>query len=323
MTGIRLWRFCLGKTTIGCQPEEGLFSMAIAPARRRRIAVSLTLAVGLGALGTAGCGHQRSAGSESLSDLRGAKTVQPRSQAARLDLGLVGVLARIGNQEVRSSGTVIDGDRGLVLTSAHSVWGASSLKLATGVAVLHGRIVARSPCDDLALVETQPWVPGMVALPQARGRIEPGPLNAVGRRWGDDGGDIVSTSAEAASGRPRGVPLLAAIAGGVRLDGALTPEASGGPVLASAGRVVGIIDVASARGAQKAVAIPIRLVRDRMQDLRPGPGSLYVGWSEYYRCTPLQHAYAAAAYPGFRPRDARLNAPVAATRLPGTQGLDR
>jgi S1-C subfamily serine protease len=297
--------------------------VAFAWARRRLTPIGTALAVALVALAATACGGHRSAApSDGPATPRAGSAVR-HGDGQRLDMGLVAVLARIGNQEVRSSGTVIDGDRGLVLTSAHSVWGASSLKLATGVAVLHGRIVARSPCDDLALVETQPWVPGMVALPQARGRIEPGPLNAVGRRWGDDGGDIVSTSAQAASGRPRGLPLLAAIAGGVRLDGALTPEASGGPVLDSAGRVVGIIDVASARGAQKAVAIPIRLVRDRMQDLRPGPGSLYVGWSEYYRCTPLQHAYAAAAYPGFRPRDARLNAPVAATRLPGTQGLDR
>src|SRR3954449_4109532 len=226
MTGIRLWRFCLGKTTIGCQPEEGLLSMAIAPARRRRIAVWLTLAVGLGALGTAGCGHQRSASSESLSDLRGAKTVQPRSQAARLDLGLVGVSARIGDRDVRSSGTVIDGDRGLILTSAHSVWGASSLKLATGVAVLHGRIVARSPCDDLALVETQPWVPGMVALPQASGPLPGGRLTTVARGWDDGGGGIVSTAAQAAAGRRRPpAPLLAAIAGGGGLRGGAAPAA--------------------------------------------------------------------------------------------------
>src|SRR4051794_26821242 len=112
--------------------------MAIAPARTR---IGLTLTAGLVALAAVGCGHQDSAGPKDGTTLRGG--TQPRGKAERLDLAMVAVSARIGSRDVRSSGTVIDGDRGLILTSAHSVWGAASLKLDTGVAVLHGRIVAR------------------------------------------------------------------------------------------------------------------------------------------------------------------------------------
>jgi 2-alkenal reductase len=283
----------------------------------------MAVAVGLLALATNGCGHHEAvAHGGGAATLRGA-TAPEHGDGTTRDLGLVAILARIGDREVRSSGTVVDGDRGLVLTSAHSVWGASSLKLGTGVAALHGRIVARSPCDDLALVETQPWVPGLVALPQATGPLEPGGLTTLARQWDDGGGGIVSTGAHTVSGHRRpGSPLLRAIEGGVWVRGALGPEASGGPVLDSAGRVVGITDVVGAGGDGRAIAVPISLVRKRMQDLRRGPGSLFVGWSEYYRCAPLQHAYAEAAYPGFRARDARLNAPVAATRLPGTRKLD-
>jgi hypothetical protein len=296
------------------------FVVATAPARRRLHPIGTTFAVGLVAL-VAACGGHHSAPTSAGSGaaLRGGTTAPA---GARLELGLVAISARIGNREVRSSGTVVDGDRGMILTSAHSVWGASSLKLATGVAVLHGRIVARSPCDDLALVETQPWVPGLAALPQASGPLEPGPLTAVGRRWVDDGSGIESTPARAEPGRRAGAtPLLAEIVRSVRLRGALAPEASGGPVLDAAGRVVGITDVAGT--AHQAVAVPMSLVRQRLNDLRPGPGTLFVGWSEYYRCAPRQHAYAAATYPGFRRRDARLDAPVAASRLPGTRKLDR
>ena len=64
----------------------------------------------------------------------------PPSPQARLDLGVVGIGARIGSDVSRASGFVIDGDRGLVVTSAHAVWGARSLKLATALGVLHGRI---------------------------------------------------------------------------------------------------------------------------------------------------------------------------------------
>jgi S1-C subfamily serine protease len=293
--------------------------MATAPARRRLSPIAyVLLAV---AIAGAGCGHKSPASKDAGGTPRAPAL--PRSEADRLNLAMVGLSARIGNREVRSSGTVIDGDRGLVLTSAHSVWGASSLKLSTGVAVLHGRIVARSPCDDIALVETQPWVPGLAALPQATGRLEPGRVTAVARSF-DDGRVI----ARPASTVPRGHrltdnPMLAAVTRALVVRGGLDPAASGGPLLDSAGRVAGVI--AAARGSdglRRAVAVPMSLIRERMRDLRPGSGTVYVGWGAYYRCAPLQHAYAAASYPGFRRRDARLNAPVHASRLRGTGGLD-
>jgi hypothetical protein len=59
-----------------------------------------------------------------------------------------------------------------------------------------------------------------------------------------------------------------------------------------------------------------------MQELRPGGQAQYVGWRRHYRCAAAMHRYAAAHHPGFRPADAQLNAPVPATRLPGTRGVD-
>ena len=46
---------------------------------------------------------------------------------SRLELGVVAIDARIGERRVRSSGAIIDARAGLVVTSAHSVWGATSL----------------------------------------------------------------------------------------------------------------------------------------------------------------------------------------------------
>ena len=54
-----------------------------------------------------------------------------------------------------------------MVTSAHTVWGATSLRLTTGLGVLHGRLVARAPCAGLAVIEIQPRIPGLVALPEA------------------------------------------------------------------------------------------------------------------------------------------------------------
>ena len=128
-----------------------------------------------------------------LAQRRGAA----RRRAAALDFGVVGVDARIGDDDVLGSGFVIDGERGLVLTAAHAVWGARSLKLATGLGVLHGRIVARAPCDDLALLEIHPRIPGLAALPTAPARLDRRRqlLRSLGRRQTDaaGGGDAIAS----------------------------------------------------------------------------------------------------------------------------------
>jgi hypothetical protein len=99
-----------------------------------------------------------------LALLAGALATAASTTDDRMQFAIVGIEARVGGDAVRSSGVVIDADNGLVLTSARAVWGARALRLTTGVGVLHGRIVARAPCADLALLETQPRIPGLVAL---------------------------------------------------------------------------------------------------------------------------------------------------------------
>ena len=252
----------------------------------------------------------------------------PAAPQERLDLGVVGIGARIGNHEARSSGFVIDADRGLVLTAAHAVWGARSLKLATAFGVLHGRIVARAPCDDLALLEVHPRIPGLAALPSApagaptRDQL----LRSVGRRQIDTGttpAAIASLPVRVTSAPPAGRAGASLPAAGAPLDSPLVPEVSGGPVVDEAGRLVGMAEAMGAPGVNApAVAVPWPLIRQRLAQLKPGPRRVFVGWADQYRCVGRQHARARAAHPGFQPADARLNAPVAPTRLPGTEGLD-
>jgi S1-C subfamily serine protease len=246
----------------------------------------------------------------------------------RLNLGVVAIDAKIGGDRVRSSGTVIDADAGTVLTSAHSVWGATSVRVTTGLGVLHGRIVARAPCNDLALVEVEPRVPGLVELPRAGGAAPPRSelLTAVGRREADPDlgtGSLVTIPARAANDGVRtslggGLPALSNV---IRLDAALVPESSGGPVVDGEGRVVGLA-MATEAGSKEAIAVPWSAINARLAELEPGPRRIYVGWRDQYRCAPRLRAYAAAEHPGFRPVDARINAPVPATRLPGTGVVD-
>ena len=214
----------------------------------------------------------------------------------RLELGLVAIDARIGGDPVRSSGTVIDADDGLVLTAAHSIWGATSLRLSTGVGVLHGRIVARAPCSDVALIETQPRIPGLATLTDtARDAGRGEPLTAVARVRGERADRFPST----------------AVGPGARL-------VPGSTVFDGESHVVGLLT----RWAPARV-VPWATVRTRLAELQPGARRVYVGWLEQYRCAGRLRAYAIAHHPGFRLRDARLNAPLPATRLPGTEDLDR
>ncbi len=254
----------------------------------------------------------------------GSEVAAPRVD--RAGLGVVAVDAQIGGETVHSSGIVVDGESGLVLTTAHAVWGARSLKLTTALGILHGRIVARAPCDDLALVETQPRIPGLVALDSVSdAAVAPGTsLRSVGRRRLDPASAALSSVSIPV--RAAGPAAMAVVdtrlprqESAIPLDAPLVPEVSGGPVLDDAGRVVGM---ALAREGRPGLAVPWSRIRALLDRLSPGPREMYVGWRDQYRCVGAQNAYARALRPAFRPGDAVLNAPVPATRLPGTEELD-
>jgi S1-C subfamily serine protease len=271
-------------------------------------------------LSLAGCGGEDSS------------APRPLTVGEKQNLGVVAIDARVGDDRVRSSGTVIDPDAGLIVTSAHGVWGAKSLRVTTGLGVLHGRIVARAPCADLALVETEPRVPGLVALPRTTGpELSSGAdlLTALGRRQADpDLGTgsllkIPTRIAEAGVNASLGGGLRP-LTGALRLDAPLVPETSGGPVVDVEGRLVGLA-MATEQGAirSEALAVPWSVVQARLDELQRGLRRIYVGWRDQYRCAAHMHAYAAAEHRGYRRLDARIDAPVPATRLPGTQDLDQ
>ena len=279
----------------------------------------LTIAAATTALAASGCAF---GGDDDASDA--APTPAPSEAAAttpgaRADLGVVRLEARIGDARQRSAGVVVDAGRGLIVTSAHSLWGAHSLKIDTGLGRLHGRILARSPCDDLAIVETQPRVPGLVAVSPGGEAPAAGPVQSAYRVAA---GDAPLTTQRVAVGAEQ--PALAA---GLRpkgardLAGALPAAASGAPLLTSDGRLAGLaLVVPAARGVRRAM-LPWPAIEARLDELREGDQAVYVGWSRHYRCTPALQKLAAAAYPGFRRADAVLNAAVPATRLPGTEGV--
>jgi S1-C subfamily serine protease len=165
-----------------------------------------------------------------------------------------------------------------------------------------------------------------VALPAAVGGTPAGSelLSAVGRREGGVGRLLTiplrTTGTAARATFENGLPPLT---GAIRLDGAVVPESSGGPLVNADGELVGMAMATTAgSGEQGALAIPWATVQKRLGELEVDKRRIYVGWRSYYRCARALHAYARREHPGYRPIDAVINAPVPATRLPGTQNLD-
>jgi S1-C subfamily serine protease len=240
---------------------------------------------------------------------------------------VVAVEARIGTRSVQASGFVIDGDAGLVLTSAHDIWGATSLRLTTALGILHGRLVARAPCEDIAVIQTEPRIPGFPTLPPAPatspadGQL----LRVIGRV-----GDPRLSGAYVMAGipvRPMGTvhrvaldSLLPPQPAAIPLDTELVPDVSGGAVVDAAGRLVGMAQAVS--GSNRALLVPWSRLHSILAELHPGKRAVYNGWAQQYRCAAQLQAFARKTYPGYNPLDARLNAPVHASRVPGTERLD-
>jgi S1-C subfamily serine protease len=248
--------------------------------------------------------------------------------AERLDLSVVAVTARIGGDVEQSSGVVVDTERGLILTTAHGIWGARSLKVSTGIAVLHGRIVARDACDDLAVLETQPRLPGLVAVrPSADAALPPGaPAVAVQRRAGLPSRERAELTTQRIDIREGGTSALLP---GVRpadsraIDGALPASASGAPLLGGDGRLAGLAQVVERGRSTTRAALPWDTIAARLGELTPGGRAEYVGWRRHYRCAEALHRHAAAQHPGYRRAHARLTSSLPISRLPGTEEVDR
>ena len=149
-------------------------------------AIGLLVALMIAALGSA-CGGAAP-----------ERTPSPVSRDA-----VVSIVGRVGQETVRGTGVVIDADRRLVLTTAHRVWGARSLRLGTSRGRVVGRIVAASRCSDLAVVQAGADLRGLgeVRFGSARALRVGERLSTLGFAW--PGEATTGERLERAARRPR------------------------------------------------------------------------------------------------------------------------
>ena len=213
-----------------------------------------------------------------------AKTMSAQSDCDPTDLRCQLIQNRQGAQQGTGSGFVID-DTGLMLTNNHVVTldsenvGKLSVKFHNDSKSYPATVVGRSPAYDVALIKID--APGKKFTPLTMGdsdalkvgqkaiamgnpfglefSVTEGIISATGRDFQGSNGNLATNV--------------------IQTDAAVNPGNSGGPLLSSAGEVIGINTAILSPGTQGsgqgqfagiAFAVPINLVKSILPDLKAG-----------------------------------------------------
>ncbi|HLY25516.1 MAG TPA: trypsin-like peptidase domain-containing protein, partial [Aggregatilineales bacterium] len=164
------------------------------------------------------------------------------------------------------SGVIIDADRGLIVTSYHVVSGTQEVEIMfyDGKKVAAKRI-GKDPETDLALIKVDPAGLSLKALKYGdSGALKPG--SVVIALGNPDGDRVVATSGiVSVLGQSVRGPHGNLMDGLIQTDAMFNPGMSGGPLVNSAGEIVGL-NTASLRDAQ---GINLAVTSDVIQHVVP------------------------------------------------------
>ena len=172
------------------------------------------------------------------------------------------------------SGSVIDG-QGRILTAAHVVAGASSIKVTFQDGTTRtAKALGSDQSTDIALLKVDPS--GLTLHPLALGSSKSlsvgDPLAVIGDPF--QYSHTLSTGVVSGLDRTIGATNGFSIAHAIQTDASLNPGNSGGPVLDERGRLVGIADQIATGGTQSSsgvgFAVPIDLVKSELSQLERG-----------------------------------------------------
>jgi serine protease Do len=196
---------------------------------------------------------------------------------ARAAQSVVGIRATEGRQIGQGTGIVLRTD-GEVLTNAHVVQGARTVRVLLPGADegREAQVVATDEREDLALLrltDTKGLVPAQLGT-SSTVRLGDEVL-AIGNALGLKGGLSVTRGIVSGLGRSEG-----ALAGLIQTDAALNPGNSGGPLVDTSGRVVGINTAVRGDAESIGFAIAIdhaRSVVERLRSGKPAPPVAFLG----------------------------------------------
>jgi putative serine protease PepD len=210
--------------------------------------LALLLAAGVGAAVGAGVALQTESdpASAEAPTVTGESVAQTTSSTAalykRVKDAVVEIHATGGGQggSATGSGFVID-EQGHIVTNQHVVGGADSVSVEfSDGSEVDAEIVGTDPSTDIAVLDVNRPAAQLTPLSfSAEGTLEVGdPVVAIGSPFGLDG--TLTTGVISALGREIQSPNGFTIENAVQTDAALNNGNSGGPVLDTEGRVVGV-----------------------------------------------------------------------------------
>lgn len=246
---------------------------------RRGVRYGLMTVVGATALAAAACG-----GSDTLSQEDVIETVAPST---------VALTGRVGDGSAGGTGVVIDAERGLVLTNSHVVVGLSALRARVGDdASTDGpaRVVAKAPCEDLAVVQLVNTPPNLTAITfGSSADVKSGQtVTALGYPASFENPDeqkVVSTTGIVSSANVAAEPdpSLPRYASTIQHQAPINPGNSGGPLVNEKGELIGINTLGNTEQGGRTIqgqyyAISVDHVRKFLPDLEAGKSTTDVGW---------------------------------------------
>jgi putative serine protease PepD len=157
--------------------------------------------------------------------------------------GVVSIKARTSEGEDEGTGIVLN-DKGLILTNDHVVAGATALEIEVGSGsskiTREGKLLGEEANSDLALIQVDPSGLGLnpLKLDDASSLAVGDQVYAIGNPYGLE--ETFTRGIVSALGREIQAPDGGKITGAIQTDAALNPGNSGGPLIDSAGEVVGV-----------------------------------------------------------------------------------
>jgi putative serine protease PepD len=242
--------------------------------------VAATLAVGAGAViahefidnPSSAVGSQTTASASPISANLDARQIYNASKNA-----VTYIVADTPEGQATGSGFVVSKD-GLIVTNDHVVDGASQVqvKIGTSNQAQDATVVGADPSRDLALLKVDASNLPTLSLGDSSSVGVGDPTYAIGNPFGLD--HTLTTGIVSALQRSLQAPDGATISGAIQTDAALNPGNSGGPLLDSSGKVIGVnsqIQTGSSSGAEAGnvgigFAIPSSTVKSFIAEAKAG-----------------------------------------------------
>jgi putative serine protease PepD len=242
--------------------------------------VAATLAVGGGAViahefidnPSSAAGSQPTASANPISANLDARQIYNASKNA-----VTYIVADTPEGQATGSGFVVSKD-GLIVTNDHVVDGASQVqvKIGTSNQAEDATVVGADPSRDLALLKVDGHNLPTLSLGDSSSVGVGDPTYAIGNPFGLD--HTLTTGIVSALQRNLQAPDGATISGAIQTDAALNPGNSGGPLLDSSGKVIGVnsqIQTGSSSGAEAGnvgigFAIPASTVKSFVAEAKSG-----------------------------------------------------